>query len=40
MHANPVIRGSVGLAQDWPWSSWAVYFRSESGLIAVDRVNM
>jgi len=40
MHANPVNRGLVRHAQDWPWSSWAFYFSSESGLIAMDRVNM
>jgi putative transposase len=40
MHANPVNRGLVLHAQDWPWSSWEFYFRSESGLIAMDRVNL
>jgi len=39
MHANPVSRGLVRHAQDWPWSSWAFYFRSESGLISIDPVN-
>jgi hypothetical protein len=38
MHANPVNRGLVRHPQDWPWSSWAFYSRSESGLIAMDRV--
>jgi putative transposase len=40
MHANPVNRGLVRHAQDWQWSSWAFYFRSESGFIAMDRVNI
>ena len=40
MHANPVNRGLVRHPQDWPWSSWAFYFGSESGLIAMDPVNM
>jgi hypothetical protein len=40
MHANPVNGGSVRHPQDWPWSSWAFYFGSESGLIAMDRVNL
>jgi putative transposase len=40
MHANPVNRGLVRHPQDWPWSSWAFYFRSECGLIAMDRVNL
>jgi hypothetical protein len=35
-----VNRGLVRHPQDWPWSSWAFYFRSESGLIAMDPVNM
>jgi hypothetical protein len=37
MHANPVNLGLVRHPQDWPWSSWAFYSRSESGLIAMDR---
>jgi putative transposase len=40
MHANPVNRGLVRHPQDWPWSSWAFYFGSESGLIVMDRVNL
>jgi len=40
MHANPVNRGLVRHPQDWPWSSWAFYCRSESGLIAMDPVNL
>jgi len=40
LHANPVNRGLVRYPQDWPWSSWAFYFRSECGLIAIDQVNL
>jgi hypothetical protein len=40
MHANPANRGLVRHPQDWPWSSWSFYFGSESGLIAMDPVNM
>jgi putative transposase len=40
MHANPVNRGLVRHPQDWPWSSWAFYFRSESALVAMDRMNL
>jgi putative transposase len=40
MHANPVNRGLVRHPQDWPWSSWAFYFKSESGLITMDPVNL
>ena len=40
MHANPVNRRLVLHPQDWPRGSWAFYFKSESGLIAMDRVNL
>jgi putative transposase len=35
MHANPVKRGLVGHAKDWPWSSWAFY-HGQKALLAVD----
>lgn len=40
MHANPVNRGLVRQPQDWPWRSWALYFKSESGSIAMDPVSL
>jgi hypothetical protein len=40
LHANPVSRGLVRHSQDWPWSRRAFYFGSESGLIAMDPVNL
>ena len=36
MHANPVIRKLVEHPKDWPWSSWAFYWRNEAGLISID----
>jgi putative transposase len=36
MHANPVIRGLVKHAQDWPWSSWSFYMKDEPGLVPID----
>jgi putative transposase len=36
MHANPVIRGLVKHAQDWPWSSWSFYMKHEPGLVPID----
>jgi putative transposase len=36
MHANPVIRGLVRHAQDWPWSSWSFYMKDEPGLVPID----
>ena len=36
MHANPVIRGLVKHAKDWPWSSWSFHEKGEVGLIRVD----
>jgi hypothetical protein len=40
MHANPVIRGLVKHPKDWPWSSWAFYFREKSGLAPMDVVEL
>jgi putative transposase len=39
MHANPVIRGLVEHPKDWPWSSWSVYMKEETGLIRIDILN-
>jgi hypothetical protein len=36
MHANPVKRGLVKDAKDWPWSSWSFYRGGEAGLIRID----
>lgn len=38
MHANPVQRGLVKEPGDWPWSSWRFYYRGDSSLLAMDRV--
>jgi putative transposase len=39
MHANPVKKGIVKHAKDWPWSSWAFYHSGESGLVSIDPVD-
>lgn len=36
MHENPVKRGLVQNALDWPWSSFATYARGDPGLIHLD----
>ena len=36
MHANPIERGLVSHAKDWPWSSWSHYEKGERGLIRID----
>jgi hypothetical protein len=36
MHANPVKRGLVKDAKDWPWSSCSFYRGGETGLIRID----
>ena len=36
MHANPVRRGLVGRAEDWPWSSYRYFEFGEDGLLAMD----
>src|SRR5713226_6335643 len=36
MHANPVNRRLVKHSKDWPWSSWAFYFRGEPVLVPID----
>ena len=40
MHANPVVRGLVKHAKDWPWSSFSFYARGEAGLVELDAVNL
>ncbi len=35
MHANPVKNNLVGHPADWPWSSWAFYYRGK-GLLEMD----
>ncbi len=39
MHANPLKRGLVEDAEDWPWSSYAFYQRCGEILIEVDPVD-
>ena len=36
MHGNPVKRGLVLHARDWPWSSWSHYVKNGRGLVAID----
>ena len=36
MHMNPLARKLVEHPRDWPWSSFAFYSNSKSGLIRVD----
>jgi putative transposase len=36
MHANPIIRGLVRHAEDWPWSSWSFYMKDAPGLVPID----
>ena len=36
LHANPIRRGLVKVAEDWPWSSAAWYMKGESGPCVVD----
>ena len=36
MHSNPVTRGLVQHAKDWPWSSWAYYTKGQAGLVGID----
>jgi putative transposase len=36
MHLNPVKRGLVAHASDWPWSSFAFYKNGSSGLVRID----
>lgn len=36
MHENPVKRGLVRHAKDWPWSSWSHYAKRGRGLMEID----
>jgi putative transposase len=36
MHENPVKRGLVRQAKDWPWSSWSHYAKRGRGMMEVD----
>jgi len=36
MHQNPVKRGLVQDAKDWPWSSYGFYIGSDDGLVRID----
>ena len=38
MHNNPVKRGLVAQAADWPWSSGRFYPRQDASLLAMDSV--
>ena len=38
MHNNPVKRGLVEKAGDWPWSSWRFYYLEDSSVLAMDRM--
>lgn len=39
MHMNPVKRGLVKQAKDWPWSSYNFYARAGVVLLSMDRVD-
>ena len=39
MHANPLKRGLVGHASEWPWSSWSHYAGSARGPIQIDSID-
>ena len=36
MHKNPITRGLVDRAEEWPWSSYRFYELGDSSLIAMD----
>jgi putative transposase len=36
MHANPVVRGLLEHPKDWPWSSWSLYAKNETGMLRID----
>jgi putative transposase len=38
MHSNPVKRGLVGHARDWPWSSFSFYNQTGPPLIPINAV--
>jgi putative transposase len=35
-HKNPITRGLVGRAADWPWSSYRFYEMDDSSVLAMD----
>ena len=38
MHNNPVERGLVNSADQWPWSSFRFYYLNDSSLLSMDRL--
>jgi putative transposase len=36
IHKNPITRGLVDRAEEWPWSSYRFYELGDSSLIAMD----
>ena len=38
MHDNPVKRGVVSSAGDWPWSSWRFYLLQDASILRMDRL--
>jgi len=38
MHNNPVLRGLVRAADQWPWSSFRFYYLSDTSLLSMDRL--
>jgi putative transposase len=38
MHNNPVRRGPVKHAGDWPWSSWRLYFWNDASILGMDKM--
>jgi len=38
MHNNPVQRGLVSSADQWPWSSFRFYYLNRSSVLSMDRL--
>ncbi|MGO9274709.1 MAG: hypothetical protein ACLQOO_31525 [Terriglobia bacterium] len=38
MHNNPVQRGLVSSADQWPWSSFRFYYLNDSSVLTMDRM--
>ena len=38
-HDNPVRRGLVSSAGDWPWSSWRYYYLHDVSALRMDRLD-
>ncbi len=38
MHNNPVQRGLVSSADQWPWSSFRFYYLDDSSVLSMDRL--